>query len=166
MGDAPSTVDGSREAAERAGLRCGGRQCRDVPGYELFQYYDEAGGKHVVDSADVNASVREVAGDDYSAKDFRTWAGTIEMVAALTEGEPSEDESEGSGRVTEAVKRVAERLGNTPAVCRECYIHAEVVERYLDGTLAARLDPGAIQGFEKIRGLTFRSPLSLPCSTR
>lgn len=131
------------------------RQCRDVPGYQLFQYYDEAGQKRAVDSADVNAYVREVAGDEFSAKDFRTWAGTIEMVAALMEGEPCEDESERSTRVTEAVKRVAERLGNTPAVCRECYIHPEVVERYLDGTLAARLDPSANPaGFERIRGLT------------
>ncbi|HKY59374.1 MAG TPA: DNA topoisomerase IB, partial [Gemmatimonadota bacterium] len=131
------------------------RECRDVPGYELFQYYDEAGERRAVDSGDVNAYVREVAGDDFSAKDFRTWAGTIEMAAALLECGPCEDEGEANRRVTDAVRRVAERLGNTPAVCRECYIHPEIVARYLDGTLAERLDPGTKPvRFEKIRGLT------------
>lgn len=131
------------------------RECRDVPGYELFQYYDEAGEKHAVDSAEVNAYVREIAGEQFSAKDFRTWAGTIEMAAALMDCGPCDDEREANGRVAEAVKRVAERLGNTPAVCRECYIHPEIVERYLDGKLADRLDPGAEPvRFEKVRGLT------------
>jgi DNA topoisomerase-1 len=133
------------------------RECREVPGYQLFQYYDEAGEKRAVDSAEVNAYVREIAGDDFSAKDFRTWAGTIEMAAALMECRPCEDEGEANRHVTEAVKRVAERLGNTPAVCRECYIHPEIVHRYLDGTLAERLDPGAKPvRFEKVRGLTVR----------
>ena len=131
------------------------RECRDVPGYELFQYYDEAGEKRVVDSAEVNAYVRDIAGDELSAKDFRTWAGTIDMAATLMEGGPCDDESEANRRVSEAVERVAERLGNTPAVCRECYIHPEIVDRYLDGTLAERLDPGTRPvRFEKIRGLT------------
>ena len=133
------------------------KECREVPGYELFQYYDEAGEKRVVDSADVNAYVRELAGDEYSAKDFRTWAGTIEMAAALMECGPCDDDSEAKSRVVEAVKRVAERLGNTPAVCRECYIHPEIVDRYLDGTLVERLDPGANPlPFEKVRGLTVK----------
>jgi DNA topoisomerase-1 len=131
------------------------KECRDVPGYELFQYYDETGERRVVDSSDVNAYVRELAGDEYSAKDFRTWAGTIEMAAALMECGPCDDEKEAKNRVVEAIKRVAERLGNTPAVCRECYIHPEVVDRYLDGTLAERLDPGANPlRFEKVPGLT------------
>ena len=131
------------------------RECRDVPGYELFQYYDEAGEKRAVDSAEVNDYVREIAGDEFSAKDFRTWAGTIEMAAALMECGPCGDEDEADELVADAVNRVAERLGNTPAVCRECYIHPEVVDRYLDGTLAERLDP-AREGvrFEKVRGLT------------
>jgi DNA topoisomerase-1 len=108
-----------------------------------------------VDSAEVNACVREIAGDEFSAKDFRTWAGTIEMAAALMECGSCEDESEANSRVTESVKRVAERLGNTPAVCRECYIHPEIIDRYLDGTLAERLDPGAKPvRFERLRGLT------------
>jgi DNA topoisomerase-1 len=77
------------------------------------------------------------------------------MAAALMECGPCDDESEANSRATEAVKRVAERLGNTPAVCRECYIHPEIVNRYLDGSLAERLDPGATPvRFERVRGLT------------
>ena len=118
------------------------RACQELPGQRLFQFQDD-GELREVTSADVNAYVRELAGDEYSAKDFRTWAGTIEMAAALMECGPCDDDSEAKSRVVEAVKRVAERLGNTPAVCRECYIHPEIVDRYLDGTLVERLDPGA-----------------------
>lgn len=112
----------------------------------------EAGDKRAVDSADVNAYLREIAGEDFTAKDFRTWAGTIEMAAALLDGQRCENEVDSKTRMAEAVDGVAERLGNTAAVCRECYIHPEIVERYLDGTLARCLDPGA-NGFQKIHGL-------------
>lgn len=129
------------------------RKCLDVPGYELFQYVDEEGEKCAIDSADVNAYIREIAGADLTAKDFRTWAGTIEMAAALLECGPSSDEKEAATSVTEAVNRVSERLGNTPAVCRECYIHPEIIERYMDGSLARRLDPEEAD-FERPRGLS------------
>lgn len=85
----------------------------------------------------------------------RRTAGTIEMGAALMECGPCDDEKDAEGRLVEAVERVAERLGNTPAVCRECYIHPEIIDRYLDGTLAELLDPDMNPvRFEKIRGLT------------
>lgn len=131
------------------------RQCRDVPGYELFQYYGEDGEKRVVDSADVNEYLRAVSGDDFTAKDFRTWAGTIQAASALLDGGPCETEREAKARVVDAIELVAERLGNTPAICRQCYIHPEIIERYMDGTLYERLDTSAEPPrFEKVRGLS------------
>lgn len=118
------------------------RQCRDVPGYELFQYLDEEGNRQDVDSSDVNDYLREIGGDEFTAKDFRTWAGTIHAAAALLECGPAEDERTGTREVNEAVKLVAERLGNTPAVSRQCYIHPDVIESYLAGSLAELLDTG------------------------
>jgi DNA topoisomerase-1 len=116
------------------------RQCRDVPGYELFQYYAEDGDKRAVDSGEVNDYLREIAGEEFTAKDFRTWAGTLHAVAALLECEPCADEREGRVRINECAAVVAERLGNTAAICKACYIHPVVFERYLDGTLAELLD--------------------------
>ncbi|MGH7129374.1 MAG: DNA topoisomerase IB, partial [Planctomycetaceae bacterium] len=119
------------------------RQCRDVPGYELFQYYDESGEKRAIGSGEVNEYLQEIAGEEFTAKDFRTWAGTLHAVAALLECEPSENERNGRMRINECAGIVAERLGNTPAICKSCYIHPVVFERYLDGTLAGLLEPGA-----------------------
>ncbi|MGH7551105.1 MAG: DNA topoisomerase IB [Gemmatimonadota bacterium] len=131
------------------------KQCRDVPGYELFQYYDEEEEKRAVDSTEVNDYLREISGDDFTAKDFRTWAGTMQMAAALLDCGPCDDERESKSRVNEAVRLVADQLGNTPAICRECYIHPEIIERYMDDTLAEEL--GSREGrirFQKVRGLS------------
>jgi DNA topoisomerase-1 len=119
------------------------RQCRDVPGYELFQYYAEDGEKHAVDSGEVNDYLREVSGEEFTAKDFRTWAGTLHAVAALLECEPCTNEREGRVRINESATIVAERLGNTPAICKACYIHPVVFERYLDGSLAGMVGEAA-----------------------
>jgi DNA topoisomerase-1 len=116
------------------------RQCRDVPGYELFQYYDDDGQKRAVGSGEVNEYLREIAGEEFTAKDFRTWAGTLHAAAALLECEPCTDEREGRSRINESVAMVAERLGNTVAICKACYIHPVIFERYLDGTLAGLLN--------------------------
>jgi len=94
------------------------RQCQDLPGYELFEYLDESGETRKVDSADVNDYLRAVSGEDFTAKDFRTWA---------------------KKNVVEAIKAVAQRLGNTPAVCRKCYVHPAVLECYLTGKLERRI---------------------------
>ncbi len=133
------------------------KQCRDVPGYALFQYYDEEGNKRAVDSTEVNEYLREVSGDDFTAKDFRTWAGTVRMATALLDCGPCDEEAESKSRVDEAVQLVADQLGNTPAICRECYIHPEIIQRYMKGTLAEDLGSGDGRiEFEKVRGLSAR----------
>ncbi|MGB7756792.1 MAG: DNA topoisomerase IB [Salinisphaera sp.] len=107
----------------------------EPPGYEIFKYYDHDGHRVHVDSADLNDYIHEVMGEAFSAKDFRTWAGTslAALALALDELGVSEDEKIGQKNVVEAVKRVAERLGNTPAIARASYIHPRVIESYLDG---------------------------------
>jgi DNA topoisomerase I len=110
--------------------------CQDVPGQRLFQYLDGEGVRHAVGSADVNAYLREAMGEDFSAKDFRTWAGTLAAARALLLTEPAETEAQAKARVATCVKAVAGLLGNTPAVCRACYIHPEVIDAYSQGRLA------------------------------
>ena len=104
------------------------KRCRDLPGEELFTYAEDDGSIHAVSSDDVNAYIREIAGDDFSAKDFRTWIGTVECVAALTE--PAEHATDAKQKITAALGCVAARLGNTPAVCRKAYVHPAVIETY------------------------------------
>ena len=108
---------------------------RDLPGQELFGFIDEDGKRQSIDSGDVNEYLREISGDDFTAKDFRTWAGTVVCAAALGEIDPFASAAEAKKNVTDAVKRVAERLGNTPAICRKCYVHPAILESYLEGTL-------------------------------
>jgi DNA topoisomerase-1 len=112
------------------------RAAKDVPGEALFQYYDEHGQRHSVDSGEVNDYLRNITGEDFSAKDFRTWGGSTHAVIALYERWPYEDETDATHQVVEAVKEVAEELGNTPAICREYYIHPAVIECYLAGSLS------------------------------
>jgi DNA topoisomerase-1 len=114
------------------------RQCRDIPGYELFQYLDDDGERRTIDSEEVNEYLREISGGDFTAKDFRTWAGTVAAAKALRRFEPFGSRAEAKRNVVQAIERVAECLGNTPAVCRKCYVHPAVIDAYLDGgTLAA-----------------------------
>jgi DNA topoisomerase I len=108
------------------------RRMRDLPGYELFQYVDEAGETRAVDSADVNEYLQSVAGEEFTSKDFRTWAGTVLAAEALHALEPPA----GKQKLVQAVEAVARQLGNTKAVCRKCYIHPAVIDSYLDGSLA------------------------------
>lgn len=116
------------------------RRSRDLPGYELFQYIDDDGERRTIDAADVNAYLKSVAGDEFTAKDFRTWAGTVLAARALHEVAAFDSQAQAKRNVLQAVESVAKRLGNTRAVCRKCYIHPEVVNAYLDGTLAASLN--------------------------
>jgi len=115
------------------------KRLRDLPGYELFQYFDENGDRRNVDSADVNAYLHEIAGDEFTAKDFRTWAGTVLASLALQECEAFETETQAKRNVTEVIKLVSQQLGNTPAICRKCYVHPAVLDSYLAGTLAKSL---------------------------
>jgi len=108
------------------------RRLQDLPGQELFQYVDEDGARHAIDSDDVNGYLREIAGDDFSAKDFRTWAGTVLCAVALREVEACASETEAKRNVTQVVKQVSQQLGNTPAVCRSCYIHPAIIEAYVE----------------------------------
>jgi DNA topoisomerase I len=116
------------------------RQSRDLPGYELFQYIDDAGERRAIDAADVNAYLKSIAGDEFTAKDFRTWSGTVLAARALHEVAAFDSQAQAKRNVLRAIEAVAKRLGNTRAVCRKCYIHPEVVNAYLDGTLAASLN--------------------------
>jgi DNA topoisomerase I len=129
------------------------RRCRDLPGQELFQYLDAEGEPATIDSADVNEYIREAAGEDFTAKDFRTWAGTVLAAGALTEVAADADAAaskskSGKGKrerrpnnrdIKRAIEHVAERLGNTVSVCRKCYVHPEVIASYLDGSLGAAM---------------------------
>lgn len=118
------------------------KRCKDVPGYELFQYYDDEGNHHAVDSGMVNAYLNEVTGEDFTAKDFRTWGGTVLALHALRELPLPEDDEAAEENIREAVKRVAEGLGNTEAVCREYYIHPSVLDCYRQGSLSGLVEQG------------------------
>lgn len=118
-------------------------RCRDLPGQELFQYLDEDGHARTIDSADVNAYLREVASREFTAKDFRTWAGTVLASLALREFEAFDSATQAKKNIVRAIEHVAERLGNTPSVCRKCYVHPEVIESYLDGSMLRTLEQRA-----------------------
>ncbi|HWC91282.1 MAG TPA: hypothetical protein VG433_16550 [Pirellulales bacterium] len=115
------------------------RRCQELPGQELFQYRDEHGRVRDIGSADVNGYLREAAGRDVSAKDFRTWAGTALAAKALEEFEEFDSQARAKRNVTRAIERVAARLGNTATVCRKCYVHPAVIDSYMDRTLLDNL---------------------------
>jgi DNA topoisomerase-1 len=114
-------------------------KCQDLPGQELFQYVDERGEVHDVGSADINEYLRQISGQDFTAKDFRTWAGTALAAQALQEFEDFDTQAAAKRNITHAIERVAQRLGNTKAVCRKCYIHPAVIDAYMDRSLVATL---------------------------
>jgi DNA topoisomerase-1 len=112
------------------------KRCQDLPGQELIQYLDDEGQPRDVESADVNQYLREIAGEEFTAKDFRTWAGTVLAAQALQEIESFDTQAQAKKNVVRAIESVAQRLGNTPSVCRKCYVHPIVIEAYLeDGTI-------------------------------
>jgi DNA topoisomerase-1 len=115
------------------------RGCRDLPGQELFQYLDATGEVRDVDSGDVNDYLREIGGEDFTAKDFRTWAGTALAAQALQEFQDFDSTAAAKRNITKAIERVAERLGNTQAICRKCYVHPAIIEAYMDRSLVKTL---------------------------
>jgi DNA topoisomerase-1 len=115
------------------------KRCEELPGQNLFQYIDEGGERHTVTSDDVNEYLRQTTGEDFTAKDFRTWAGTVLAARALREAAGFESETESKRKVVAAIDGVARRLGHTRAVCRRSYVHPAVIETYLDGKLEAAL---------------------------
>jgi DNA topoisomerase-1 len=115
-------------------------RCQAIPGEDLFQYIDEAGERQTIGSGDVNDYIREIAGDDFSAKDFRTWAGTMLACEALLEIGEARTKKDAKANVLRAIDQVAEQLNNTRAVCRKYYIHPEVLAAYGDGLLGTILE--------------------------
>jgi len=111
------------------------KRLQEVPGQELFTYLDDDGEAHAVQSDDVNDYLREITGDDFTAKDFRTWAGTILAARFFREAEAEPETNGAKKELVRAIARVAEELGNTPAVCKKCYIHPAVIAAYLAGGL-------------------------------
>jgi DNA topoisomerase-1 len=115
------------------------RRCQELPGQELFQYVDDEGEVRDVSSDDVNEYLREIAGGDFTAKDFRTWAGTVLAYRALRALEPAGSETAAKRNVVAAIRETAGRLGNTPAVARKSYVHPAVLEAYMDGRVGGAL---------------------------
>ncbi len=111
------------------------KRLQDMPGQELFHYIDQDGASHTVGSDDVNAYLHEITGEDITAKDFRTWAATNLAALALREFESFDSEAKAKKNVLRAVEAVSGLLGNTPSICRKCYIHPAIFDGYLDGSL-------------------------------
>lgn len=118
---------------------------QDLPGQDLFQYVDDEGDPHNITSQDVNEYLREITGEDFTAKDFRTWAGTVLAAIALSAAGEFETKKQAKANIKNAIEAVAKILGNTPAICRQCYIHPFVLETYLNGDSIDGLKQGTEQ---------------------
>ena len=141
------------------------RGCQDLPGQELFAYVDEDGEVVDVDSSDVNHYLREISGADFTAKDFRTWTGTVLAAWALHDLGAFSNQREATKQVVAAVETVAQKLGNTPAVCRSCYVHPDVFEAHLEGTLISVLAESAAERINgDLSGLTRQEAACSACS--
>jgi len=130
------------------------KKCRDVPGYELFQYIDEQGDHRSVDASDVNDYLRSITDEAFTAKDFRTWAGTVLACTLLRQFELCETQTQAKKNVVQAIASVAERLGNTPSVCRKCYVHPQVIESYMSGRMVKAFE-------EQVKKEVAKSPHAL-----
>ena len=111
------------------------KRCLDLPGYELFQFLDHDGNRHHLESADVNEYLRAITNEHFTAKDFRTWAGTVLTCMLLQQCDPCASGTQAKKNIVQTIAAVAKRLGNTPSVCRKCYVHPAVLEHYLNGSL-------------------------------
>lgn len=133
------------------------KRLQDLPGQELFQFEDEDGVVHAIGSEDVNAYLQEITGEEITAKDFRTWAATHLAALAFRELEQFDSEAKRKKNVVRAVEAVSKMLGNTPAICRKCYIHPAIFEGYLDGSLTEALKTradAALEGRAEFEGLS------------
>ena len=128
--------------------------CQAIPGQELFQYVDERGKPRDITSTDVNEYLREITRSDFTAKDFRTWGGTVLAAMALQEFEKFDTKTQAKKNLMRAIEAVAQRLGNTPAICRKCYIHPEIMNAYLEGTMLETFKNRAEQQLRNIAGLS------------
>jgi DNA topoisomerase I len=125
------------------------RRCADISGHELFKYLDEAGEPRAIDSGDVNSYIKEITQQDFTAKDFRTWAGTVLAALALAEYKKYDTQAEAKRNVVAAIENVARQLGNTPAICRKCYVHPEILEAYMSGDLVKMIEGKIADKFRK-----------------
>ena len=132
------------------------KKCRDVPGKELFQYYDDEGNHHSIDSGIVNTYIREISQHDFTAKDFRTWAGTVQAFLALKSIGCCETKAETKKRIVEALDIVSEHLGNTRTVCKKYYVHPLILSLYESKKLEKYIDE--LEKIEKDDGKTGLSP--------
>ena len=130
------------------------KECQDLPGQELFQFTDDDGVVHDISSSDINEYLHRIAGDEFTAKDFRTWAGTVLAAEALRQFRKFDSQAQAKRYVTKAIEAVAKRLGNTPTICRKCYVHPSIVNSYLDGQLVDQLKIQTEQALKKpLKGL-------------
>src|SRR5205823_14726517 len=120
------------------------RKIQDLPGQELFQYRDHDGNVHSVTSADVNAYLREISGEDFTAKDFRTWSATVMALSELSHACGFTTKREANGAIKRVMANVSAQLGNTPAICRKSYVHPAIINSYLNGSLEAYLKKRAV----------------------
>jgi DNA topoisomerase I len=111
------------------------KKCKEIPGYELFQYVDNDGNFQSISSTDVNGYLQSITGKDFTAKDFRTWFGSVLAADFLSKTPPEERTTFRKKKIVEVISGVAKRLGNTPAICKKCYVHPLVLEAYDDGTM-------------------------------
>jgi DNA topoisomerase I len=128
------------------------RQLQDLPGQEVFQYLNDKEERREVTSEDVNEYLREITGEDFTAKDFRTWAGTVLAAIALNAQDAFENKTQAKKNIKDAIAAVAKILGNTPAICRKCYVHPAVLETYLDGGMIEGLKQKTEETLERKRG--------------
>ena len=128
------------------------KTCQDLPGQRLFQYLDENGDRQSISSSDVNAYLKEITGENFTAKDFRTWAGTKLAAEALSSFEEFDSETKAKHNVVEAIESVSKKLGNTPTICRKSYVHPAVIDAYLDGDTVKTLEQRAEQEIRKNLG--------------
>jgi DNA topoisomerase-1 len=115
------------------------KRCQDLSDYELFEYIDEQGMMRTLDSSAVNEYLREISGQNFTAKDFRTWRGTVIAASSLQELGSAETQTQARKNVVQAIKNAAEHLGNTPAICRKCYVHPGIIDAYMEGSLCELL---------------------------
>ncbi|WP_017257964.1 DNA topoisomerase IB [Pedobacter arcticus] len=111
------------------------KKCRDIPGKELFQYYDTDGKHYSIGSGDVNNYLKEITGEDYTAKDFRTWAGSVNALCAFKELETAENKTQLKQQVVNVIDHVATKLGNTRTVCKKYYVHPSIISAHESGTI-------------------------------
>jgi DNA topoisomerase IB len=125
------------------------KRCAEIPGHELFKYLHDDGQPRTVDSGDVNAYIKDITGEDFSAKDFRTWAGTVLAALALAEFREYDSQAEAKRNIVAAIESVSKQLGNTPAICRKCYVHPEVLNAYMSGDLVKMIEANIAQKFKR-----------------